>query len=457
MSSLHISESSTPDHFWKHSGPMDPPGDISSGLLNLPPESFDMILELLPPPAQVCLLLTCRGLYNVYKATICDVGAQFTFDQQRPVRDVIYRIDRPTIYRKALLRLLQNDRWAYCSECFMLHPRTEFDGSSQVPSPHDWIYCLECMRLHSRDPFHGTLSGPSPPHSAICTAQSGIVDLCSCITLNNRQKFRIVRYLAGGPAQPYDHQYPAIKDDRRFTVVEKGSKTRVLVHECPMPFYGDEAFTAQVTISLDRERKSVVARTKYHLCHRKLPPVRSPYDACPHRCLLRLSCYPKPLEFCLRCRTKFRLHNWESWAPNQWFNVTRDLGGLRWPPDAVWRAQCRIRDLKWYMKFWEEDPIVGDWVEDLNDSEDSENSESSGDSDGWSDSSSSSGSRDGSDSDDLDASEDSASAEDSEDLDNGEISSESDESQDSINEENSAHLEAPDDSDDDGGITIDWL
>ncbi|PYI31887.1 hypothetical protein BP00DRAFT_474056 [Aspergillus indologenus CBS 114.80] len=434
---------------------MEPPGDISSGLLNLPPELFDMILELLPPPAQVCLLLTCRGLYNVYKATISDVGAQLTFNPRS--RIIMFTLDQVTIYRKVLLRLLQNDRWAYCSQCFMLHPRTEFDGSFQVPSPHDWIYCFECMVLHSRASFHGTLPAPSPPHSAICTVQSGIVDICPCISLTNRQKFRIARYLAGSPAETYDHQYPSIAADGRFSVTEQGSHTRVLVHDCPMPFHGDDAFTAKVTISLDRARKSVVARTKYHLCHRKLPPVRSPYDACPHRCLLHLSCYPKPLEFCSQCRTKLRLHNWESWAPNQWFTVTRDLGGLRWPPDAVWQAQCRTRDLKWYMRFWEEDPIVGDWVEDLPDPPLWEDSESSGDSDGWSDSSNSSGSRDGSDSDDLDASENSEGSEDSEDSDSGEMASESDESQDPIHEEHSAHLDAPEDSDDDGGISIDWL
>ncbi|PYH78216.1 hypothetical protein BO82DRAFT_367804 [Aspergillus uvarum CBS 121591] len=176
-----------------------------------------MILELLPPPALVCLLLTCRGLYHhkVYNATIRNLRPQFKFTSDIVNNNQKRGYDRPTIYRKALLRQLQDDRWAYCFACFKLHPRSEFDSHS---CHRRWAPILP------------------PATSAVCAAQAGIVDLCPCISLTARHQMRIARYLAKDESDPRDNrQYPAIDADPRFRVIKTGPTTRGLVHDCVIP------------------------------------------------------------------------------------------------------------------------------------------------------------------------------------------------------------------------------
>ncbi|RAH45689.1 uncharacterized protein BO95DRAFT_463715 [Aspergillus brunneoviolaceus CBS 621.78] len=385
--------------------------DTTSPLLCLPREVFDMILQLLSPPAQVCLLLTCRGLYHhqVYKATISDLRPHFQITSDMMNYNKKRGYDRPTIYRRALLRQLQNDRWAYCFACFELHPRAEFDSYS---CHHRWA------------PFLALST------SAMCTAQTGIVDLCPCISLTARHKMRIARYLAKDASDPQDRRYAPIDTDPRFRDIPTGPNTRGLVHDCNIPAcWAGDILSHSMVLFLD-SRRNLIAHTWYRVSTRWGSAGWSLY-ACPHYSLLAfryIEPVRRPSNVCPLCRAQWHTELGWPWRDELWVTLTRDLGGARWPPDAAWQAQRRLRSRDWYRKMFKEDRMGVDWVQDRDIVDDSYGEESAGDQGEWdypyeteseffndSDESEESESDDSLSSDDSDESEESDYSDDSED------------------------------------------
>ncbi|OJK00939.1 hypothetical protein ASPACDRAFT_59750 [Aspergillus aculeatus ATCC 16872] len=345
---------------------MESTNKTTSPLLYLPREVFDMILQLLPPPAQVCLLVTCRGLYHhqVYNATIRDFHPQFQITSDTVNYNKKRGYDRPTIYRKTLLRQLQDDRWAYCFACFKLHPRAEFDSHS---CHHRWA------------PFLALST------SAMCTAQTGIVDLCPCISLTARHKMRIARYLAKDESDLQDRQYAPIDTDPRFRVIPTGPHTRGLVHDCNIPacWQGD-ILSHRMVLFLD-SRRNLIAHTRYCVTTHWCSAGWSLY-ACPHYPLLAfpyIRPIRRPFNVCPSCRAQWHRELGWPWRDELWVTFTRDLGGARWPPDAAWQAQRRVRSRGWYGKMFREDKKGVDWVQDGDMVDDSYGEESAGDSDEW--------------------------------------------------------------------------
>ncbi|RAL17277.1 putative RNA binding protein Pym [Aspergillus homomorphus CBS 101889] len=200
----------------------------------------------------------------------------------------------------------------------------------------------ESAKLHPRFEFDGYFNFQDfladAPSSDVCTARAGIIDLCPCISLTARHKFRIARILAD-------------------------------LHKCEVLNHPDADIALTTILNLNAGRNRLLVRTQYHVrlrCGAQLPPSMQPFFACPHRSLLYFAHAGSwHMDECLECGAQFTRDVGHQWKREGYFTVTRDLGGTSWPPDEAWRVQCRSRDLAWYHEFWKDDTFACHSLRDL--------------------------------------------------------------------------------------------
>ena len=137
-------------------------------IFRMPMELLLNVFSLLELPSQVCLAMSCKGLYQLFGSVLQADDLCFPRLSSRKGR---YSQTKEYCSRMTLLVQLEYSRWACCAACQKLHPRKEFS----------LFYMSEY---------------PSPRQRA-CKAWAGLVDLCPCITLTPRDKRRIMKYLGG--------------------------------------------------------------------------------------------------------------------------------------------------------------------------------------------------------------------------------------------------------------------
>ncbi|OJK03517.1 hypothetical protein ASPACDRAFT_111315 [Aspergillus aculeatus ATCC 16872] len=324
--------------------PLGSPQHGVNSLLRLPPHILEIILMLLPLPSRACLVLTCHTLYRAYKLIIRD--PQLRFPRLLANRNPYISSSNPEVPRNILLHQLQNHHWAYCSGCLKLHPWNEMEDTD----------------YHTT---RGELSDARLRH--LCNARAGIVDLCPCISLTARDKFRLVRHLAGTAEDKDRHHYP-IEMDERFKLGLTLDGKRCLVHRCEIRDHPHVWIRLEVALYLYPNHNGIMslyASTAYYvdLWSPARPDAMVPYFACPHRSLLYFAFSKTSRKTsCLFCNSVFTetgKHRFRDEGRN--IRVLRNLGGLQWPPDKQWRKQRRHRAKISYNSYWKDDTWFWEW------------------------------------------------------------------------------------------------
>ncbi|RMZ41768.1 hypothetical protein CA14_011270 [Aspergillus flavus] len=160
-------------------------------ILNLPTELLLLIFSLLPFPSQVCFALTCKHMYQLFSSVLDD--ERLCFPRVFSSKKFEIPSNEPHIPRNQVLALLQNTRWAYCSGCLKLHPRSEF-GLWLLPKPS----IRKCMD------------------------NAEIVHLCGCISLTPRHQMRLERWLKTGFIDAPSDFYGTLEYSSRRAMNEAG-------------------------------------------------------------------------------------------------------------------------------------------------------------------------------------------------------------------------------------------
>lgn len=206
-------------------------------ICDLPFELLDRVFSYLPLPTQVCLALSCKGLYELFNTVL--QAEQLRFPQLVPRRDEVflntrYVLSKEYILRMELLLQLENSRWACCAGCQKLHRRKEFLPLSQLKKY---------------------------PLTRLCMFGSGLFDLCPCITLTIRDQKHVVEYLMGDEQQRSTNTLSFVdKGYLKDSCNDKGE--RYLIHKCS--FY--KTIRVEIVLSLS-ESGRLIARA-----HHEVPP-----------------------------------------------------------------------------------------------------------------------------------------------------------------------------------------
>lgn len=136
-----------------------------SFILSLDERILAKIYQYLPLVDQICLSISCKKFFGLFGTIV--KHKDFTFPRLLSIRVPILCSRSKDVPRNQLLLRLENHRWAFCSRCLKLHPRGEFEQDSLK----------------------------SPAFRRACTYWAGIVDLCPCISLTVRERWRVIQYL----------------------------------------------------------------------------------------------------------------------------------------------------------------------------------------------------------------------------------------------------------------------
>ncbi|KAJ5937010.1 hypothetical protein N7466_003460 [Penicillium verhagenii] len=144
-------------------------------LLTLDMRIIKRILDHLPTPDFICVLLTCKFFF--FKVGSKQLGRLIP-PQKREMLCPNWKLEQSP--RMQLLRQLENTRWRYCSECWNLHARSE--------------WCIPLAQ--SRIPFKKSQKGSG--HLSLgaqvrsCMPFPGEVDICPCLTITFPDKIRLI-------------------------------------------------------------------------------------------------------------------------------------------------------------------------------------------------------------------------------------------------------------------------
>ena len=272
-------------------------------IFRMPMELLLNVFSLLELPSQVCLAMSCKGLYQLFGSVL--QADDLCFPRLSSRKGGAKKYHR----RMTLLTQLEDSRWACCAGCQKLHPRKEFESFSMSQYPHR----RECM------------------------SWAGLVDLCPCITLTPRDKNHIVEYLMGKAG-----------DKKTINILNRGvwksshndKGKQCISHEC-------RAYSmakAEMTLSLSSDSQLVVC-IQYEL-PLTAPRMTSIY-ICPHSDFY-LTSYLSPGDVwnCTCCHTRM-VNLTKPRTPEVIVTaVTRYLGKRSWLKtgfDEDWYGHCRFR------------------------------------------------------------------------------------------------------------------
>ena len=295
-------------------------------ICNLPLEILDEVFSYLPLPSQVCLALSCKGLYELFHTVL--QAEQLRFPHLAPRReeyflDTRYVLSKEYLLRMELLVLLENSRWACCAACQKLHRRTEF-----LP------------RSRSKD----------YPLTRLCMFGAGLLDLCPCITLSIRDRKHVVEYLMGDEQQRSTNNLSFVdKGYLKDSCNDKGE--RYLIHQCS----SYKTIRVEIVLSLSKSGR-LIARARHEVLPAVLDWQMECVSCCRHfhlwRLITRILTYGHSWR-CESCHTNvYGLRDPNTLDITTVVTTTRDLGKGLWPTDlgsdisAIWHAQCR-----WYIDY----------------------------------------------------------------------------------------------------------
>lgn len=185
-----------------------------------------------------------------------------------------------------------------------------------------WACCIRCQMLHSREEFSG-YELTQPACERYCTSSARLFDICPCLTLTSRSRAHIVRHLerrTNGKLTPDLISRALLKDSHSDT------GEHALLHECG-------AYNIQVKIRLSIEKGDKLTVCTHYEVPAPVSNVNSVY-LCRHERLensLKASQNTNHRS-CTYCNTHItKLSNYSNVPGSITVQTTRYLGRGEWP------------------------------------------------------------------------------------------------------------------------------
>lgn len=298
----------------------------------VPPEILEMIFELLSVPDRICFSLSCKYTFACLHSSL---EAQNTrLSQLLPLEKRSMLCPNVTKRpRNQLLLRLENNRWKYCSDCWVLHPRSQWWARILSGS-----YCPKCHLLHEQT----------------CSIRSaGEVDICPCLSITFRDMLHLMETckFTRQTAHPgCEYYYNNILCHPSFDKLQ-----RSLYHDCT--FFDHPFAKVKVQTSLWIEERTISLHVHSIYVFEVLQESASSMNT-PSRCLHKdtgdwlrrffdeagssfLGWHKNHRSCSLTC-------DWGSWGrsiiekgPYSFqITVSRDLGNGKWP-NKIWNRNRR--------------------------------------------------------------------------------------------------------------------
>ena len=298
----------------------------TSRIVELPNEILTLIALELPPAPCASLAITCKRLYAVNcSQSKFNPFQKIPLPAEQPSDFQSPRMSHPKIYhsdRWDFLGGLEKDlhgRWALCTECFTLHPKSRFAEYRRSIAP--WLKGY--YERHHKD-YQSCRQGRKPRGmlANIAYYPSGVVDLCPCIKLTIGKKHSIEAWLRGR-AQSLGNGCPAAdfwwhQCQHTFSEVEIQTKIGIFLYDgTEDPRFRIEFATIGTNIlSLPPLAGELGVLLEYHHTYPLNSTCPSPRLLCPHQKL------QNTISDLLRCR---ETHPERRAGPDSVCNLCRPL------------------------------------------------------------------------------------------------------------------------------------
>lgn len=175
-----------------------------------------IIYDYLSIVDKACFALSCKRYYNLFG----NVTKEEAFDFPRLLKIKVPElcVNKPELLRNQLLVRLEDTRWAFCGGCLKLHPRREFPEANLA----------------------------SPPIQRNCGFNTGIVDLCPCISLTFREREQLIKALQLSPKGCDAFE---LKKPLTLRVDEQGQA--FFEHNCSIDTFVDGRLVVTTSIKID--------------------------------------------------------------------------------------------------------------------------------------------------------------------------------------------------------------
>lgn len=213
---------------------------------------FAEIFENLGLVDQVCFALTCKILFTKYKGIVKDKAVL-------PPQPTVHHLPLSFVnsddkLRVKLLVQLEDSRWAYCAECFLLKPRGMFAPDA-----------LAVLPLKRR-----------------CTRYDGVIRLCPCLHFTRRDRNHVWVLLRSSPTPP-------LTNYGCFGIHSDGWRPEN--HVCP--FHSNNNGQVQIAVAISICSTGLIALYVWHSLHLPVSSgdqsrLADPIVTCPHLNLLDL-------------------------------------------------------------------------------------------------------------------------------------------------------------------------
>lgn len=254
---------------------------------------------------QICLALTCKILFTIYTGIVKDKAIL-------PRQPTIYHLPLSFVnsddkLRVKLLVQLENSRWAYCAECFLLKPRGMFA-----------LDALAALPLKRR-----------------CTRYDGVIKLCPCLHFTRRDRNN-VRLLLRSSLTPLPTNYGCFRIHSDGWTHEN--------HVCP--FHSNNNKQLQIAVAIFISRTGSLILYVWYSLHMPFPPggqsgLADPIFACPHLNLLDLVYTTGNTTDCRICTAAIRRGpESQNDIGTVTFTARYTLGYADESDDLLWRRHC---------------------------------------------------------------------------------------------------------------------
>ncbi|KAJ5399696.1 hypothetical protein N7465_010185 [Penicillium sp. CMV-2018d] len=288
----------------------------------MPPQIAGYVFTTVPTADGICFALTCKFMLALYLFILKRQGTTTI-----PVTPKIMFIGVESLpwHRIGLLRRLQDPRWKYCNQCWMLHPRSVLQPFWRLDHK---VCSYGCNTLGRRKCYL--------PHA-------GEVDVCPCHILNIHHKLRLISMFHN---QPLDS-----KGDVQH-LANHNCKCEMLLHTCTFNDNPIAQVQINVSFSFGCHDQSLRMRTRMLFDFTKSTPSQlenfwNTRDIC-----VRENPGKWVRQFFDEGDSYFTSHM--DWEPCQWLSwdvsdegplqitLSRNLGKREWPSKG-WIRNCRKR------------------------------------------------------------------------------------------------------------------
>lgn len=290
----------------------------SPNLLQLPPEVVIMILTSLSLLDRGCFAMSCQYVFGCLLSSL--------ESQELKLSQLFPREKRPQICpnveekpRVQFLRRIENERWKYCCDCWILHPQFQIKLD-------DKTYCFDCQKLHNRYCFG----------SGICMPYAGQVEICPCLTITFRDMLQLIKEASSPNQERLDQN--SVFQRRDYSCLEHSCvvKHPVMDAQVTTTLRGNESnfevmSCFQFTVATDHSSEGV---TPSSFCPHKDPSawLRRFFDEAGSN----FSGWPSA-----QALSPIKVEQQYSYLPHT-FGMTfkRNLGSSKWPNENWNRHRC---------------------------------------------------------------------------------------------------------------------